>query len=182
MLGCSFHLRERALLAHERAAARGNRPQHQVVDRGAVGCGAIGQHATEVDADGNDARRVSLALQPGGRARDRLEPGVEQGRIVRSAGAVAGAGQVDPQHGVTGARERQRPRAPGAIGAELVVAEQRQQQHRRGLRLRRRVRLVVEREDRLWAGGEVEGARAHDSPVGSRTSISFVIGKVVSND
>ena len=108
--------RERPLLAQPGPAAVRRAPQDEVVDRRAVGDRGRGREPAETEPDRRDARDARLR-PPATRPR-RRSPASTRGRrsaIAGPAGAVTGAGQVDPEGRVTGRREVLGPGPPGAI-------------------------------------------------------------------
>jgi hypothetical protein len=122
--------RERAQLADQRLAARGRAPQHEVVDRRAVEHRLAGDQPAEPDADRDDPPRARALAQPRGRVGRRARPRRGAAGVARAAGRVAGARKVDAQRRDPLGRQRQRPHPQAAVGADVVVAERGQEQHR----------------------------------------------------
>src|SRR5205823_8089124 len=106
-----------------------------------------------------DPCRAAIAQGASSRG-DRLGPGLEPARVVVAPRAVAGAREVDPQCREPARREALCPLEAAAVGADVVPAELRAEQHRP--RPSPAGRVVEKSEKRLVSGLEVQRLRAHE--------------------
>ncbi len=149
--------RQRLLLAKPRAALNDGVDEHERCEVQALGAELGGDRRSQFQADDPDGVDTGEALRRVDRQRHRALPPCDDIAVFRIA-RIAGADEVDAQHGVPFMRQpigqsRHRP-----VRAHVVVAGGAEQHERAAVR---RCRRMPPRERRLFAVAQVRGRRAH---------------------
>lgn len=114
------------------------------------------EQGAEAHPDCRDPSRADGPAQPKGGIADRRCPSVDSPRIAGFAAAVSGARVAQAQRPVPGEREILGPAPERTVGADLLPAERRTQQHGR-IRRAFGCRRVQRAERHLLTDREVEG-------------------------